>query len=187
MVYTLLVLACCSLFITCSPTDIVNHFTLENGIHQLTTATGAAVFAEHVIYAIGYEPEELYGQFIKSSINRTYAIVTEPQSDIKKWYKNHLIWETARPYFYMRTTPDGRVIAGGLDEKKKRIRLRVSKPVMNVPISCVSASRRISPASTLRLPMIGRGRSVNHAIIYLIITSRISLSSTVHLCRKYSD
>ncbi|MFL5494577.1 MAG: NAD(P)/FAD-dependent oxidoreductase, partial [Gemmatimonadales bacterium] len=28
-----------------------------------------------------------------------------------------LIWETARPYFYLRTTPDNRILIGGLDEK----------------------------------------------------------------------
>ena len=28
-----------------------------------------------------------------------------------------MIWETARPYLYMRTTPDNRIIAGGLDEE----------------------------------------------------------------------
>lgn len=99
-------------------TNIVRHLTLENGIHQLTAASGASVFAEHVIYAVGYEPEELRSQFNKPNINRTYAIVTEPQPDIGKWYNNYLIWETARPYFFMRTTPDGRVVAGGLDEEQ---------------------------------------------------------------------
>ncbi|MFC5652846.1 NAD(P)/FAD-dependent oxidoreductase [Paenibacillus solisilvae] len=97
-------------------TDITEHITLDHGLHQLTTSAGLTVLAEHVIYAVGYEPEELRGQFIKSDINRTYAIATEPQADMEKWYMKHMIWETARPYFYMRTTPDGRVIAGGLDE-----------------------------------------------------------------------
>ena len=29
-----------------------------------------------------------------------------------------MMWETARPYFYFRTTPDGRILAGGMDEDR---------------------------------------------------------------------
>lgn len=32
------------------------------------------------------------------------------------WHEQCLIWETARPYLYMRSTPEGRIIIGGLDE-----------------------------------------------------------------------
>ncbi|BBH21815.1 oxidoreductase [Paenibacillus baekrokdamisoli] len=98
-------------------TDIVAHITQEDGRQHLQTASGATVLADHVIYAIGYEPEELRGQLIKAAISRTYAIATAPQPNIEKWFEHHFIWETARPYFYMRTTSDGRVIAGGLDEE----------------------------------------------------------------------
>ncbi|CAH1210871.1 Gamma-glutamylputrescine oxidoreductase [Paenibacillus plantiphilus] len=97
-------------------TDITTHDTQDFGLHRLTAATGAVIEADHVIYAIGYEPEELRGQLIKADINRTYAIVTEPQRDIAPWHEQYLIWESARPYIYMRTTGDGRVIVGGLDE-----------------------------------------------------------------------
>lgn len=31
------------------------------------------------------------------------------------WWEQCLLWETARPYFYMRTTVDGRAIVGGED------------------------------------------------------------------------
>lgn len=35
------------------------------------------------------------------------------------WPEECLIWETATPYLYLRTTPDRRVIIGGLDEPFK--------------------------------------------------------------------
>lgn len=35
---------------------------------------------------------------------------------LNNWYKRALIWETKRPYLYLRTTVDNRIIAGGLDE-----------------------------------------------------------------------
>ncbi|GGD75921.1 NAD(P)/FAD-dependent oxidoreductase [Paenibacillus nasutitermitis] len=98
-------------------TDVVTHVTTEKGKQHITTSTGHVLEAEHVIYAIGYEPEELRGQLVKANMNRTYAIATEPQHDLSPWKENMMIWETARPYFYMRTTPDGRVLAGGQDEE----------------------------------------------------------------------
>jgi glycine/D-amino acid oxidase-like deaminating enzyme len=98
-------------------TDIVAHDRLPGGSHRLRTADGFEIEAEHVVYAIGYEPEELRGQLIKAELNRSYAIVTEPQPSLADWHQRFLLWETARPYLYLRTTPDNRIIVGGLDEE----------------------------------------------------------------------
>lgn len=38
-----------------------------------------------------------------------------------------MIWETARPYVYMRTTPDNRVIIGGMDKDTSYAATRDSK------------------------------------------------------------
>ncbi|MEJ0103567.1 MAG: FAD-binding oxidoreductase [Bacteroidota bacterium] len=32
------------------------------------------------------------------------------------WYNNSLIWETASPYLYLRTTVDNRILIGGRDD-----------------------------------------------------------------------
>lgn len=98
-------------------TDIVSHETIPSGLHRLRTSDGYEIEAEHVVYAVGYEPEELRGQLIKADINRSYALVTGVQSNLESWHDRYLIWETARPYLYMRTTIDGRVVIGGLDEE----------------------------------------------------------------------
>ncbi|CAM4020311.1 FAD-binding oxidoreductase [Paenibacillus alkaliterrae] len=100
-------------------TDIVEHKKLPGGLQRLRTADGFEIEAEHVVYAIGYEPEELRGKLIKAELNRSFALVTEPQHNLQCWHQRFLIWETARPYLYMRTTVDGRVIIGGLDEEKE--------------------------------------------------------------------
>ena len=42
-------------------------------------------------------------------------MASEPVDSFAGWQDRCLIWETARPYFYLRTTDDGRVIAGGRD------------------------------------------------------------------------
>ncbi|MGG4143949.1 FAD-dependent oxidoreductase [Paenibacillus algorifonticola] len=101
-------------------TDIVKHERSAEGRQLLRTAGGWEIEAEHVIFAIGYEPEELHGQLVKADINRSFAAVTGVQGDAKlraNWPGQCLIWETARPYLYLRTTVDGRIVVGGLDEK----------------------------------------------------------------------
>jgi glycine/D-amino acid oxidase-like deaminating enzyme len=47
----------------------------------------------------------------------TYAVVSEPLAIESGWHEQCLIWESARPYVYLRTTEDGRAIIGGEDEE----------------------------------------------------------------------
>lgn len=73
--------------------------------------------AKNVIYSTGYETIP-FAKKLGADVNRTYAIATTPVASLEKWEDRSLIWETKRPYFYMRTTVDGRIVAGGLDEDK---------------------------------------------------------------------
>src|SRR5690606_21135186 len=59
-----------------------------------------------------------------ASLISTYALTSEPMPDFGGWYENCLIWESARPYLYLRTTPDHRVIMGGEDEEFRDPRRR---------------------------------------------------------------
>lgn len=71
--------------------------------------------ARHVIFATGYMAQSLKRE-PGADLVTSYAIATEPAADFNDWPDRCLIWETARPYLYMRTAPDGSVITGGLDE-----------------------------------------------------------------------
>ncbi|BBI35304.1 oxidoreductase [Cohnella abietis] len=71
---------------------------------------------EHVIYAVGYVPESAGGRWVEAKLNRSYAIATEPIASLSDWHERFMLWETARPYLYLRTTVDNRIIVGGLDE-----------------------------------------------------------------------
>lgn len=71
----------------------------------------------HVIYATGYVPESAGGRWIRPKMNRSYVIVTDPVDSLSDWHERFMLWETARPYLYIRTTNDNRIIAGGLDEE----------------------------------------------------------------------
>ena len=72
-------------------------------------------FAKEIVYTTGYETVPV-GERIGADIKRSYVAVTKPVSEITEWYKRALIWETQRPYLYLRTTIDNRIIIGGLDE-----------------------------------------------------------------------
>jgi glycine/D-amino acid oxidase-like deaminating enzyme len=78
-------------------TNVVEHVTLPGGLHRLRTADGFELEAEHVVYAVGYEPEELRGRLIKANLNRSFVMVTGIQNDLQSWHERFLIWETARP------------------------------------------------------------------------------------------
>ncbi|MFY4777325.1 NAD(P)/FAD-dependent oxidoreductase [Metabacillus sp. RGM 3146] len=73
--------------------------------------------ASNIIYATGYDTIPI-DEKIGSDINRSYAIATEPIEDLSSWEDRAIIWETKRPYLYLRTTVDNCIIAGGLDEDK---------------------------------------------------------------------
>jgi glycine/D-amino acid oxidase-like deaminating enzyme len=87
-----------------------------NGKHTLLCADGEIV-ATHVVKATGYLPGIVTPTASSAPIlKRTFALATAPGQMPADWPDHYMMWETARPYFYFRTTPDGRVIAGGLDE-----------------------------------------------------------------------
>jgi glycine/D-amino acid oxidase-like deaminating enzyme len=73
------------------------------------------VRARNVIIAAGYEAERFLRKRI-AELHSTYAIVTEPVNGFDGWSKRCLIWETARPYLYARTTADDRIMVGGEDD-----------------------------------------------------------------------
>jgi glycine/D-amino acid oxidase-like deaminating enzyme len=87
----------------------------EDGGKVLIETTKGTLTASHVVHATGYETPSL-GKNIGTEVNRSYAIATKPVDDLSQWHDRALIWETDRPYLYLRTTVDNRIIAGGLDE-----------------------------------------------------------------------
>ncbi|WP_428653146.1 NAD(P)/FAD-dependent oxidoreductase [Runella sp.] len=92
-------------------TQLTHH---SRGI-KLVTEHGDVINAKKLIIASGYE-SQAYLSKKTVDFNSSFAVVSEPFSQVDIWYKNCLIWETARPYLYMRTTDDNRVLVGGKDE-----------------------------------------------------------------------
>ena len=79
------------------------------------TSSGHVVRARNAIIATGYEfapflPEDL------ATLGSTFVVATLPLKETPALPGQVLIWETSRPYLYVRSTPDGRVMIGGEDE-----------------------------------------------------------------------
>jgi glycine/D-amino acid oxidase-like deaminating enzyme len=84
---------------------------------QLSTAQGHRVTARHVVLAAGYANEH----WLKPKVARnrsSYAFVTDPlHADMLGPLRNTMLWESARPYLYLRTTRDNRLVIGGEDDR----------------------------------------------------------------------
>ncbi|MDQ3076882.1 MAG: FAD-binding oxidoreductase [bacterium] len=89
----------------------------------VTSMKGYTVKAKKLIFATGYESEA----FIKEKIVKlksSYAFVTEKIAEKEIWKDNVLIWDTAKPYIYARTTEDNRILIGGGDIATRNMHIR---------------------------------------------------------------
>lgn len=82
---------------------------------ELSTERGPKVRAKYLVVASGYESEELFDTGNCVSLHSSFALATEPLTASGRWWKDCLLWESARPYFYLRTDTEGRAILGGED------------------------------------------------------------------------
>jgi glycine/D-amino acid oxidase-like deaminating enzyme len=74
-----------------------------------------AITAKFVVFCTGYEV--LRGLPVRgATISSTWAIASRPHAKYPRWLDRTIVWEASTPYLYLRTTPDGRLIAGGEDE-----------------------------------------------------------------------
>jgi glycine/D-amino acid oxidase-like deaminating enzyme len=96
-------------------TNIVSNINERNGI-TLQTDKGHRIQTKKLVYATGYEVVELIDKKIVD-LQSTYALAGEHNETTRGgWNNDALIWNTANPYLYLRTTADKRIIVGGRDE-----------------------------------------------------------------------
>ncbi len=92
--------------------QVTHVLPMEQGV--LLSTEHAQVRARKVVIATGYEAHRNLKQDV-GNLNSTYATASAPLKSFQGWPEQCLLWETARPYFYLRSTPDGRAIIGGED------------------------------------------------------------------------
>jgi glycine/D-amino acid oxidase-like deaminating enzyme len=81
---------------------------------RLQTRDGQFIVAKHAVFRTGYELIK-FAQPKGYKVISTWVLASKPQRD-RVWPAKSLIWQAADPYLYLRTTIDGRIIAGGEDE-----------------------------------------------------------------------
>ena len=86
----------------------------KNGV-EVTSNMGYSIKAKKIIYCTGYESTKMIKEnFVK--LLSTYAIIGEQNQQDQSFLNDTLFWNTEKPYVYMRTTDDNRILIGGEDE-----------------------------------------------------------------------
>jgi glycine/D-amino acid oxidase-like deaminating enzyme len=90
----------------------------ESGKRGVTVrlANDVSMRCRQLILAAGYEGQQLVDEVVARN-RSSYAFVSDPLPDGAGPLANCLVWESARPYLYVRSTRDGRVIVGGEDDR----------------------------------------------------------------------
>ena len=82
----------------------------------LQSTEGHVIRADHLVLAAGYANQHWLKQKVARN-SSSYAFITDPiEDDALGPLKDTMVWESARPYLYMRSTGDGRLLVGGEDD-----------------------------------------------------------------------
>ena len=92
----------------------VDDIKYEEGGVQLKTDDGYTVDAKKIVFCTGFETMQMFKKKY-ADIVTTFACVSEQNLNLFDTLDNTLIWDTANPYIYMRTTDDRRLLVGGED------------------------------------------------------------------------
>ena len=111
---------------------------------RLETKDGQFITAKHAVFCTGYELLKRVTPKGYKVIS-TWVLATKPQPR-RLWPGKSLIWEAADPYLYMRTTSDGRIIAGGEDESFSDETLRDKMIPRKIAAIARKAARIFPPA-----------------------------------------
>jgi glycine/D-amino acid oxidase-like deaminating enzyme len=85
---------------------------------QLTTASGLSIRAKYAVIASGYEAQCWLRQRVAQN-RSSYAYISDPVDPAELgWLANTLLWESSRPYLYLRSTGDRRLLVGGEDDDR---------------------------------------------------------------------
>jgi glycine/D-amino acid oxidase-like deaminating enzyme len=95
-----------------SPVNVKRVMATSHGV--VIDAGEHFIEAKRVVFCMGYETVNglpSHGVQITSS----WAAATPPHASYPGWLDKTLVWEASKPYLYLRTSPDGRLIVGGED------------------------------------------------------------------------
>jgi glycine/D-amino acid oxidase-like deaminating enzyme len=96
-------------------TQVVSIAPTPRGV-TLRTDGGQLLRCRHLVMAAGYAAQQWLPGRVAAN-RSSYAYVTDPltRAQLGPW-ADTLLWETARPYLYLRATGEGRLLVGGADD-----------------------------------------------------------------------
>jgi glycine/D-amino acid oxidase-like deaminating enzyme len=112
-------------------TLVARHTSTRLGV-TLHTNHGLKIRARHLVVATGYEITPYLADTLTKLVV-TFALVTEPRAEFPGWPGGRLIWETARPYAYLRRTDDPRRRTALLPHKTALLARRLRKLLPKAP------------------------------------------------------
>jgi glycine/D-amino acid oxidase-like deaminating enzyme len=160
---------------------------------RLVTASGHRVTAAQVVICGGYESLDFLPRGF-ADIHNTFALVTEPLANREWLDRLPLIWESARPYLYLRGTPDGRLVVGGADVPFKNAMARdlllprqvgkltdLYEGLFGEPLAPIAYAWAGSYAETQDgLPLIGRVSGMNPRLQFALCYGGNGITYALH-------
>lgn len=152
----------------------------RNGI-QVKTQDGLTIKAKKIVYATGYEVVNFVSEPIVK-LTSTYAVASESFTSRQRFGKRATImWNTAKPYLYLRTTNDNRIIIGGRDEeffshtkrdklipqKSKQLEKDLKKIFPSIPFKAEFSWAGVFGSTKDGLPYIGEYRKMPNSYFAL--------------------
>lgn len=150
----------------------------------LHTTQGAQIRAADAVFATGYASQHWLDQHVGSN-RSSYAFITDPlAAETLGAFAETMVWESARPYLYMRSTGDGRLLVGGEDDaidipsrrdarvhkKARRLVQKVAKAIPGLELTPAFAWAGTFAETEDGLPFFGahkqRGPRVQFAMAY---------------------
>lgn len=141
---------------------------------------GGLVRAKKLIFCTGFESTQMLKESI-ADLFYTYACISEQDCVFPEPLQKMLVWDTANPYLYMRSTPDRRLLIGGEDSSnnipffQQKIKERKSAKLMaklKKLLPDVAFTEDFSWGGTFGstkdgLPYIGKSPEHEHALFVL--------------------
>lgn len=87
----------------------------SDGQWLLQTSRNGRILARQVLLAGGFESRDLLPQLPRYAVRSTYAFISEPLH-LPESLVRTLIWESSRPYLYLRSVGTDRLMVGGADD-----------------------------------------------------------------------
>ena len=91
-------------------------FGVVRGGVRVETDQGVVIRCKQLIFAAGYESQQWLAERVASN-RSSYAFVSAPMPGALGPLHNTMVWESARPYLYVRRTADQRLLVGGEDDR----------------------------------------------------------------------